>query len=197
MEYQINKINNKQLDKLAIESNLPMNSLRISIPYSYFSKLVELNWHDVLFATENGFLSYQSAIEHATVELDNNGDYSETVFDLACLSPDEAVYPHLIQQYLDELAKKICDEAKNETRNKVMYILLNWVFEHKDYYEDPLKVVEFIYDDFDFPKSIVNFVRYKPTDQPLLSTVEANIERLYNNWNSFLETQKAKYCRHV
>lgn len=59
-----------------------------------------------------------------------------------------------------------------------MYILLHWVFEHKEYYEDPLREVEFIYADFDFPKSIVNFVRYMPTDQPLLSTVEANIERL-------------------
>jgi len=120
-------------------------------------------------------------MEHAIVELENNENYSQKVLDLACLSPEEAVHPYSIQQYLDELAKQIADEAKNETRCKVMYILLNWVFEHKEYYEDPLKVVEFIYDDFDFPKSIVKFVRYKPTDQPLLSTVEANIERLYNN----------------
>lgn len=189
MEYQINKITNEQLDKLAIESNLPMNSLRISIPYSYFSKLVDLNWHDVLFAIENGFLSHQSAIEHAIVELENNDNYSQTVLDLACLLPDEAVHPYSVQQYLNELAKQISDEAKNETRNKVMYILLNWVFEHKEYYEDPLKVVEFIYDDFDFPKLIVNFVRYKPADQPLLSTVEANIERLYNNWKDYLDKQ--------
>lgn len=189
MDYQINKITNEQLDKLAIESNLPMNSLKISIPYSYFSKLVELNWYDVLFAIENGFLLHQSAVEHAILELENNENYSQKVLDLACLSPEEAVHPYSIQQYLDELAKQIVDETKNETISKVMYILLSWVFEHKEYYEDPLKVVEFIYDDFDYPESIVKFVRYKPTDQPLLSTLEANIERLYNNWKDYLEKQ--------
>lgn len=189
MEYQINKITNEQLDKLAIESNLPMNSLRISIPYSYFSKLVELNWYDVSFAIENGFLSHHSAIEHAIIELENNENYSQTVLDLACLSPEEAIHPYSIQQYLGELAKQVADEAKNETKSKVMYILLNWVLEHKECYKDPLKVVEFIYDDFGFPKSIVNFVRYKPIDQPLLSTMEANAERLYNNWKDYLNKQ--------
>ncbi|MFW6377262.1 MAG: DUF2247 family protein [bacterium] len=195
MEYPIKKITNEQLDKLFIKSKLPMNSLMISIPYSYFSKLVELSWYDILFAIENGFLSHQSAIEHAIIELKDNKNYSQIVINLASLSPDEAVLRRdLIKQYVNELAKPISDEAKVQTKNKVMYILLHWVYEHKEYYEDSLSVVELIYDDFDFPKSIANFVRYMPPEQPLLSTVEANIERLHKNWKDYLDKQ-AQYWK--
>lgn len=195
MEYPFKKITNEQLDKLFIKSKLPMNSLMISIPYSYFSKLVELSWYDILFAIENGFLSHQSAIEHAIIELKDNKNYSQIVINLASLSPDEAVLCRdLIKQYVNELAKPISDEAKVQTKNKVMYILLHWVYEHKEYYEDSLSVVELIYDDFDFPKSIANFVRYMPPEQPLLSTVEANIERLHKNWKDYLDKQ-AQYWK--
>lgn len=193
MEYQISKITNAQLDKLAIESGLPMNSLRISMPYPYISKLINLNWHDVLFAVENGFLSHQATVEHAMIELENNENYPQAVLDLACLSPEEAMYPHSIHPYIDDLANIESEDKKSATNDKIMYAVLNWVFEHKECYEDPLKVVEFIYDDFDFPKSIDSFVRYKPSAQPLLGTVEANIERLFNNWKDFLNEQKAKY----
>lgn len=185
MEYQINKISNEQLDKLAIKNSFPINSLGISIPYEFFSKLAKLNWYDILFAIENGFLSYQFAIKYAISEVLNNENLSQTILDLACLSPIGEFQSYLAQQYLNELVNQISNEKKSETKNKVMYILLYWIFENKECYEDPLKVVEFIYDDFNFPISMVEFVRYMPATQPLLNTVDENIEQLYRNWKYF------------
>jgi len=192
MEYQTDKITNKQLDKFIIQNNLPTNSLKISIPYLYFSDLVNLNWYDILFAIRNDFMSYQSAVEHAIIEVKRNKDYSETVFDLASLFLDEAD-SYTILPLLDKVIKEIPDEMKKDTKNRILYVLLNWIFEHRENYKDPLEVVEFVYDDFNFPKSMKSFVRYEPTDQPLSDNIEENIERLYNNWKDFLDAQRLKY----
>lgn len=108
------------------------------------------------------------------------------------MSPEEAAYAHSIHPYIDEQASQTEAQAQDRTKDKFLYVLLAWLFENKERYEDPLRAVELIYDDFDFPESIVSFVRYKPTTQPLLATIEANIERLYSNWNNFLNEQRVK-----
>lgn len=193
MEKSPNKITNEQIDKLIIESNHPMNSLGIQIPYSYFSGLVKLNWYDVLFAIENIYLPLESVIKHAEKEIDENPNYHESVFDLVILSPNEADTVYEINKSLAELTKQVADEDKLEARDKVLYVLLKWIFEHQESYVDPLKVVEIIYDDFNYPEVIKNFVRYEPSPQTILGKIDANIERLYNNWRSYLEVQEKKY----
>jgi hypothetical protein len=40
-----------------------MNTLNISFSYKYAIKAASINWYDIFFAIENGFLPYQSAIE--------------------------------------------------------------------------------------------------------------------------------------
>ena len=167
-----------------------MNSLSIILPYSFALESADLNWYDILFAIDNGFLPHQSAIEHAVSQLGKNEEYSETVLELACLMPSEAVHPHSIQPYLGELAKDIPEQEKSATKQKMLYLVLKWVFEHKCDYDDPLEVVEVIYADFDYPKDISIFIRYMPLSQPDLGSVDLNTERLFHNWNTFLESQK-------
>ena len=187
MENLSSKIINDQMG-----CNWQMNTVKISIPYSYFSKLANLGWHDVLFAIENGFLSHESAIEHAVIEIEQNGNCPHEVTELACLLRNEAHY-HIVYPLLVELANQTSDEVKKETKDKMLYVLLNWVFEHKESYEDPLEVVTIIYDDFGFPDSMIKFIRYMPSDEPPLDTTEAYIERIYSNWSDFLSAHKAKY----
>ena len=187
MEDLTNKITNEQLDELVIKSNCPMNSLGIVIPYSYFSGLVKLNWYDILFATDNNYLSQKSVVEHAVVEMDENPNYQKTVLDLAILSPDEVALAYEIHKPLIELAKQVSDEEKCGSKSKILYVLLKWIFENRECYLDPLTVVEIIYADFNYPESIISFVRYMPSTKPLYGTTEANIEQMYNNWKSYLE----------
>ena len=189
MEYQIKKLTDKQIDKLILESKFPMNSLSIFIPYSYALKLVDLNWSDILFAIENGYFTHQSAIEHAIAEIEKNENYSQAIFDLACLFPTQTIQVESIYPYIKELANLTCEQLKRQSKNKIMYVLLSWVFEHRENYSDPFKVVEIIYDDFGFPETISNFVRYMPSNQPNLGTVELNKERLYRNWETYLDKQ--------
>lgn len=193
MEFQFYKITNEQINHLIMESKWPMNSLSISFPYSYASKLVKLNWYDILFAIDNGFLSHQSAVEHAISELEKEENCDQNVLELVSLTPTELIQQQSINPFINKLASQIPEQVKKETKDKIMYILLSWLYEHKEQYLDSLKVVEIIYDDFGFPEIISSFVRYMPTDQPDSGSIEMNTERLLTNWKSFINRQQAKY----
>ena len=141
-----------------------------------------------MYAIEEGFLSAETAVEHAIAELEKNENPAPAIIDLACLKKGESIHP-----YIDNLAGTIPEHKNKETQEKILYALLNWVYEKKNEYSDPFEVVEIIYADFDYPKNISKFVRYMPCDQLPLGTLEENIGRLYNNWKLFLDMQKQKY----
>lgn len=167
----------------------PMNTLNISIPYSYAMDAANLNWCDVLFSINHGFLSYDAAIEHAEYELGKYNPASENILNLAMLSI-EKTFPHSIHPYIDELAAELPDSERRKAKEKIMYVLLKWVYDHRSNYADPLGVVEYIYDDFNFPESISDFVRRLPMRGENLGSIERNTDRLFNRWERFLDEQK-------
>lgn len=176
-----------------------MNTLRISIPYEYATNVAILNWHDILFAVNHKYFDHRCAIEHARIELEND-DYPQEVLDLACICSDDAIFPHAIHPYIDELANMVSEEDKCETKDKIMYILLKLVYEQgagldSPYCNDILDVAENVWHDFDFPKSIVNFaawLRY-PSNEPDLGSIEKNKARLLNYWKQFVDEQQQKW----
>ena len=192
MDFPTNRITNEKLDMMALESNYPMNTLGISMSYTYIASTADIGWCDVLFAVDNGFLTHESAIEHAINEIKKTDSYPIEVFELACIFKSEA-QNHVIHQLLLELTRYACDIEIAEAKSGVLYILLNWVFEHRYLYEDPLRVVEFIYDDFGFPDLMRSFVRYVPNDNFLSCSIGLSKDRVYCYWSKFLDLQKAKY----
>lgn len=193
MEKSTSKITNEQLDKLILESTRPKNSLGIQIPYSYSSEIVKLNWNDILFATENAFLPLKSAIDHAIKEIQENPDYQDTVLDLASISPNDVSSNEEISKYIVRLAELVLDDDKNKSNEKMLFVLLKWIFENQKYFVDPLRVVEIIYDDFNFPEIIKDFVRYEPSPYTIKGSMDENLNRLYNNWQDYLKAQTIKY----
>lgn len=161
-----------------------MNTLNLLLPYSYVSELVHLTWRDILFAVEQRFMVPDAAITHAVVELDKNDNPPQNVIELACLRKGESIHP-----YIDELVIAESNQSNNSVQDKFLYLILKWVYEHKEMYSDPLEAVEYIYADFNYPEIVSDFVRYMPTKQPPLSSVELNRERLCRNWKDYLEKQ--------
>lgn len=92
-----------------------------------------------------------------------------------------------IDFYLNELTNQIVEPGENTSQEKFLYLLLNWIFKHKEQCSDPLQMVEIIYDDFDYPEEISNFVRYMPSSEHRLNSIEASIDRLFNNWAIYLK----------
>jgi len=191
----------ERFEKLIIaESQYLMNTLNILFPYEYISEEVDLNWHDMLFAIQNKYLDHHSAINHAQTELAKN-DYPQAVLDLACIYPEDAIFSHSICPYIYELADMTEDENKRDSKDKIMYVLLKWVFEHgvnctDSYYDHPFKVLTTICDDFGFPESILHFAWYStPSNdvEPDLEAEEKNEDQWLNCWKQFLDEQKLKW----
>ena len=196
MSLQDNSITNDEINKLIYESKYAMNSLNISFPYIYVAEAINLNWHDILFAIDKGYLGHQSAIEHAEVELGKSDTCPQAVLNLACLYPEEAVFPHSIHPYIDELSNLIAAEEKAKSQDKMMYVLLKWVYEHKDDYVDPFYAVEAIWDDFHLAEaiaSITSIIWYSPSEWQELGSVEKNRARAFDRWKHFLDEQQQKW----
>lgn len=187
-----NKLTNEQLDKLILESTQPMNSLGIQIPYSYFSESVNLNWYDISIAIENAYLPIKSGIEHAIKEIEDNLDYHGAVLNLAMISPNDTSSYEEISKNIAQLAELVSDDDKSKAKEKMLFVLLKWIFENQNNYDDPLRVVEIVYDDFDFPEIIKDFVRYDPSAHAIHGAMDENLKRLYNNWQNYLIARTVK-----
>lgn len=51
---------------------------------------------------------------------------------------------------------------------------------------DPLQVIEEIYADFNYPEELVGFIRYMPMQGPNLGSREANENRMFERWRSWV-----------
>ena len=77
-------------------------------------------------------------------------------------------------------------------RRKWAFLILAWVYEHRDSFEDPLDLVEKLYADLDYPEQVAPFVRYMPTDEPDLGSRGQNEQRLFQKWAEYLQ-KEARY----
>lgn len=200
MEFQIKKLSNEEIDIMSKNGVLPvrpMNSLGIMISYEYFLKLVDLNWYDILFAIENGYLNVESAVEHALKVIEQVEVYEEEVFELASIMKKEIKGKECeIFEILRKLANELPSEIKELTKKKLLYVVLSWLFENQELYEDPFRVIEFIFDDFGFPASIRELVRYMSlpySKEKIIESQQSQIgdtDLLFKKWIEYLENQK-------
>lgn len=189
MENRIKYFTNDLIDKLVSESEFPMNSLSIQIPFSYALELVNINWNDILFAIHNGYFNNASAIEYAVILLGKDEE-NEKILDLACINHPKITKEELLQEYVIGLADTVPEKEKEETKDKIMYILLKLLFDNKNTFEDPLSAIEVIYEDFNFPKSVENFVRYMQIEKENSISI---VKEYYNNWEKYLRSQKSRF----
>lgn len=187
MENQINYFTNERIDKIIIENTNPTNSLSIIIPFSYALNLVDINWNDILFAITNGFFDKSVAIEYALI-LIGKGENNQKIMDLAILNPCEITTEEILQDYVFDFANTVTD--KETTKDKIMYVLLNLLFDNKGCFEDPLRAVEIVYNNFGFPKILKNLIRYIPNDD---STEVSCESKIYEKWKQYLNNQKIRF----
>ncbi len=61
---------------------------------------------------------------------------------------------HEISLILDDLSMCCIDADESATQEKWLFIILLWLFTNRNNYSEPLKMVETIYEDFDYPEAI-------------------------------------------
>lgn len=158
------------------------------INYDYISKRVKVTWETIMYGIERNYILPNIAIEHAINELSQKENYPQYLIELASLSKDESVYP-----YLNELADLEIIEEDEVSKDKWLYLMLDWTYNNRHKYSDSLGLVEQIYADFDYPVQISTFVRYMPSNEPDLGSLELNEARLYRSWGNYLEEQYRRF----
>jgi len=165
-----------------------VEQMNIRLNYEFICKKAILSWNDILYGVNNRIISSDVAIEHAVFIISKGEDDNKGLLELASLYKGEDIHPHI-----DKLAEAESVEDNEVIIEKWLYLLLTWIYENRENYDDPLSMVEQLYGEFDYPDSIINFVRYMPTDEPSLGSLELNEARLYDKWKDYLNEQKGKF----
>ena len=131
-----------------------------------------MTWPEVLFGLRQELLDSAAPIELAEDRLADEENSDPVLIELAGLSRTDDPLPHV------EKLAAAADEPAEEIRGRWLFLVLAWIFEHKHDYDDPLRAIEEVYADFDYPKRIAGLVRYMPTDEPDLGSLVLNDARM-------------------
>ncbi|MBE0367039.1 DUF2247 family protein [Pseudoalteromonas aurantia] len=159
----------------------------VTLPtYEFAVRLASYSWGELLSAVERQIVSRQFVIEHAMAELIVMEKYPDALLELASLNKGDDIHP-----YIDDLVEN--EVSVSDVDEKVLFLVLSWLFETKELYDEPLAIVEEIYADFDYPECISGFIRYMPSEEPSLGTVEENKLRLIGKWESYIDEKYREY----
>ncbi|QLH62810.1 DUF2247 family protein [Serratia symbiotica] len=160
------------------------------IPFDFIEKNIDLSWCDVRWGYENNLITSELPIRKAERKV-LTGSYSVPELELSFVIPDSS-------DHIDHFLKEICSgfEKENDAtvKNKWLFIVLSWLWNNRDHFEDPLNEVEIIYSDFNYPSEIEGFVKYMPPSDEYDSSVHTqmeNINHLMDNWKEYLEKESA------
>jgi hypothetical protein len=165
-----------------------MNSLNIRMSYDYVTNLISPTWKDIRFLIQECYFPEEVAVTHAIHLLNEKNLNQEEIMNLVCLKKDESIYPDV-----DILANKENGESEEIVNNKALFLVLNWIYENKSKFKDPLGAVEEVYSDFDYPEDISGFIRYMPSNEPDLGSLDLNLKRIDEKWKIYLENEKRKF----
>jgi hypothetical protein len=151
--------------------------------YYIYKKTPWLNWKELLYGFEHGFIDEKGVSEYACKTLTEKS--SQEAIELASLLPQEN---YLANDLLHSLANKGLSPA-TDTAKPWIFLLLSFLFEHQENYDDPLEIVEELYADFNYPEKIASLVRHMPPPEG----VEGSEERLFENWKIALSAYKNSF----
>lgn len=181
MEYQISYYTDEMIDSLILNSDCPKNSISIQISLEYAMKLVPINWVDIQFAVINNYFNIESAIEYA-MYLIGVDQSSELIIELAGERADKLTKEEVLSNYIYKFVENASYEEMQCAKDKMLYIVMHYLYENKYLFENSFKVVEIVYDDFGFPEDIKKVVSYIPSENEI-----GEYDNLfYKNWREYL-----------
>lgn len=165
-----------------------MDIVRVMIPYEFVRSRTSVSWREVLFGLEEELLE-PIAPEKRAIEALQGESSDANLVELADSSDRQDP-----RELVERLAAGEQEQSLEEIRAKWLWLVLSWIFAHRDQYEDPLRKVEEVYADFGYPEQIAGFVRYMPSDVSSLAGREANEAWLYEKWRNYIEEGARLYC---
>ncbi len=155
------------------------------IPSEFIYSITSLSWCDIRWGYECKFITQSIAMKKAEDTV-LTGIYTPSELDLSFQLPNCSN----VDYFLEKLCP-VCETGdESMIKRKWLFIVLSWLWSHRNEFYEPLAEVENIYADFSFPSEIESFVRYMPVSDgynSLAHTKEENINRLMNHWMGYLD----------
>lgn len=165
-----------------------MGLIKLNITPEFIRGRTQLTWQEMFFGIDNELLSPGAAADFAAHQVGAQDNANPTLVELAGVCSGETT-----RDLVEQLAAAEPRQSSEAMRRKWIYLMLAWIFEHKESYPDPLRAVEEVYADFGYPDFIVSLVRYMPVDEPSLGSREANESRLYDKWKRYLDSASDEF----
>ena len=156
--------------------------MNFEIPLTFIRSRSHLTWREVEFGLQHGWLSDDTAIDLG-IDRVTAGDDSPDVVELASVLPRE-------KYKVSQIVRRLAERDPECSRDKWLFLLLAWLYEHRETVEDPLAVVEQLYADFGYPEEIAGFVRYMPAQDPS----RVGEPYLFDAWQRYLDTVARNYA---
>ena len=167
---------------------------KLRIPYDFFWPRVKMNWTELLVGLKSEFADGLAPIAAAHERL-SRGEYSDELVELAYLDRRFEVAAKLDARALVErLASQETCDCSDTAEHKWLYLVLAWLYEHKDDYADPLIEVAIIYAVFGYPKDMRGLIYYEASGEPIVGDTAQARARLIGKWRGYLN-DRSKYYR--
>lgn len=162
------------------------------IPFEFIEKNAHLSWCDVKWGYENNLITSDVPIKKAE-NIVLTGSYTNPELELSFVIPGESDH---VASFLEELCSESEQEDDPTIKQKWLFILLSWLWNNRNSFEDPLAEVEIIYADFDYPPEIEGFIKYMPPSDgydPSIHSQMENTNHLMDKWRNYLEKESAVF----
>lgn len=114
-------------------------------------------WQEIYFALLNGIVNLSDVNEYVKKIIDNKISNFDLLVELMYLN-DGIQANVLIRQLIDSETV----EDNEYIKSKWLYLILRYVYIHKNEYTDFFQIIDNVYADFDYPCEISNMISYMP-----------------------------------
>lgn len=154
------------------------------IPVDFIIANSCLEWADVRYGFEKGFVNQEDVVKIAMHEVAQTSENRAEEIELAGLYGHEM---YRVSELLEVLSSH--QVQKHDSKGKWLYLFLAWLYAQKETIDDPFGAVEHVYAEFDYPVEISSFVAYMPPSdgyRPQDHSPDENRRRLYTLWHEFV-----------
>jgi hypothetical protein len=166
-----------------------MDGRPFRVPIAFVAARTRLTWADLRFGVANDLLSADAAFEYAHVRLYPKRDPKSGV-NISVLGKSVNALVILRER---EVEHSVAIDEKSVSR-RWLWLVLAWLLENREKFDDALGIVDGIYADFAYPTEMEPFVRYMPASPADVVVQTAPTDLLIERWSDFVARCELEYA---